>query len=106
MIADRDAGIVDENVDAAMAGGDLVMGRLHGLHIGHVEHDAVDRVSLGGERRRCLLEKRIVHVRQHDFCSSFRQRLDGGVADPACGAGDDGNLVGELELIEIHQSHP
>ena len=92
----------DASVDAAVAGEDRVVDHLHGLHVRHVEDLAVDGVALFLQLRGCGGKQVRVHVREHDGGAGLGKRLDGRKADAARGTRDDGDLAGELELVEIH----
>lgn len=88
----RDAGVVDENVDAAFAG-QLLKDREDALHLRNV-------ASVGGRAAvadfaRGLLGFRGIHVEDADDSAARGKALGNREADATGGAGNDGNFAGE-----------
>ena len=85
---DHDPGVVDQAVDPAVLGLDLVQEAGEGLLRGDVERQAEAAVRLGR-----LLRELGVEVTDGDLGSGSCECLGGGLADPARSAGDRYDLA-------------
>ena len=89
----EDGGIVDQDVDTARRGDDLLHHGVDGGSLGDIQRQA-DRPAadrLGGGRRLLLQD-----IGDHDPGALGGEALADGGADPARPAGDDGDLVPKL----------
>ena len=96
----RDSGVVDENVDGAQSGRDLLEER---RHLGFVRDVAAAgprppaaRDDCGFELARGLLT---LAKGDADRRAALRQRLHDRAADAARASGDDGDSTGETQFI-------
>src|SRR6266850_2439635 len=101
-LASRNAGIVDKDIDAAVAGCQLVGGLGNTLRVRYVHDDDLGieafRLQAGapgiGELR--------VAIRDHDLRSRLRQRLRAGKPDSLAGAGNNRRFSVQSEFFQIH----
>ena len=98
-----EAGVVDQDVDAAVGARCLVGHGPHLAVVADVQHGA-DGLEAGFLQAGDSLAHGVgVDVGDHDARAFARQRQGRGVADAAAGSGDDGDFAGELQ---IHVSVP
>ncbi len=101
-LADVDAGVVDEDVDAAEFFGDALHHGGDRRLVGDVggDGDRLDaaRFELGGRGRRL----RFIAPDHRDVGAGFRQPPGHAEANAAIAAGDDSHLAGEIEAFGCH----
>ena len=90
--AGDDAGIVDQDVEAAVLCGDCFESGFRCCGVGNVEGE---RAGRGGERGGRGLQAGGVAAVQDDFRAGVRQALGDGSAEASGTAGDEGDTVGE-----------
>ena len=100
----RDAGVADQDVDAALFSHHPRRRGVDLLRVGDLHLDRVGRVALGFHRRLGFARRLEIAVGDIDMGAGFGQRLDAGEANPLRGAGDDRDATLEIEAIEIHGS--
>jgi hypothetical protein len=88
----KDAGIGDDEVEAAVFGGGVIDDLFHGGVIGDVTDDAGE--ALAGE----VFDDGWIDVEADDGGSVVAKAFDSGATDTACGSGDNGYFVG-VDLI-------
>ena len=101
----KPAGAVDQDVDPARLAHHGFEGALDRGGIGHVAFDkgsvpspALDFLCGGGAAF-------LVDIDQKNFCARFGETLGRALSDPEGSAGDDGNLIGEIENSLTHVEH-
>src|SRR5204863_2631632 len=88
----QDAGVVDEDVDAAEGLDRRLQDRLAAGDVRHVHHAGDCASASGGDFGDDLLRGVGVHVVDDDGCAFAGEQAGIGTAQAAAGAGDDGNL--------------
>ena len=88
----EDAGVGDDEVEAAVLGDGGVDGGLHGGVIGDVADDSGE--AFAGE----VFDDRWIDVEADDGGSVVAEAFDGGATDAASGSGDDGYFI-SVDLI-------
>ena len=94
-----DAGIVDQDVEPAVTGGDVGHGRERGRAVGDVERHGLDGVPGGGDSPGGLAQRRGVAGVDDDMGTVRGQGLGHGEAEPARGAGHQGHAPVEAEQV-------
>ena len=100
-LGDRQAGVVDDEVDPAERQSRGVDRGLHGVGVGDVGHDR-DRPVRAADPRGHLLRALGVQVGDHDARALGAEPLGDRLADARAGAGDQGHPSGE----RLRRRHP
>jgi len=90
------AGIVDQDINSAVVGCDLVDGVFDLLLVGHITDHGLCLAAIGTQFCRCLLTGNRVDIRQYHAGPALCQCLTKGLAKTAATAGDKGHTVGEF----------
>ena len=97
--AQRDAGVVDDEVDRAVVGHHLLGPGVDGVPIGHVEVLGGDLVPVAPALRHRLRQPGIVDVGQGDVRAAPRQLDCEGAPDARARSGDGGHAVVEIPHV-------
>jgi hypothetical protein len=101
-LAPRNARIIDEDVDPAVAGRQLVGNLGHAGGVRHVHHGDLDIQALCFQARATGLGKPAIAIRDHDLCPRLGQGFRAGKSYSLPGAGYDGRFSVEPEFFQIH----
>src|SRR5690606_24607967 len=96
------AGVVHQDVDAAVVLRHPRRQGIDGRRLGDVEGDAGDVEPLGGQGLGRALGTLRYQLGDEDLRAGFAQRLGAGGADALPAPGDDGHAAVQLQLLEIH----
>ena len=104
--ADRDAGVVDENVEATLALESSLHHRVDARLVGDVGDDRGRMEAARADFRRRALGRFLVEISQNDARASRGQRLRGLAANAAGASRHDRDAAIETHPIpDIHHSH-
>jgi len=95
--ADRDAGVVDQDVDLAVRRDHGVEHVLHRALVGDVHRARLGAAVRQGDRLGGVACRRSVVVGQHDDRADARERGADGLAEPVAAAGDHRDLAVQAE---------
>src|SRR5439155_23750944 len=87
-----DAGVVEEDVDAALSLRRVVGEALRRSGIGHVGDDRVGLAATRADLRDGLVRARAIDVGDDDACALPREEQRAGASDTRAGTGDDADL--------------
>jgi low temperature requirement protein LtrA len=93
--ADGDAGVVEDEVEPAVLGCDLVHECGYRVRVADIEDRRAHLPAFCGDRARDHFRSRLVDVSDHDRRAARGERTDEGRADPRPAAGDDRDAARE-----------
>src|SRR5262245_46231796 len=98
----RDSGVVDQDVDAAVAFHDVISDPVDSRALRDVHHGDLGIVPFCAQFVAASLGEAGVLVCDDGAGPGFRQRLDARKADGTGTAGNEGNLPSHPEFLEVH----